>query len=303
MKNILVAGSINIDLTITAPRMPKMGETISGSGFLRTYGGKGLNQAFAAQKQGAHVRLLGAVGDDTDGAGCVERLKKDGIDFVGEATDKTTTGAAVITVCGGDNCIILHEGANALVSPELLNKKREHFEWADAVLMQLEIPTETVLHACKLAKECGCVTVLNPAPCRELPEEIYRYTDIIIPNEHEAAAMTGIDCRCDEDYVKAADVLIRKGVGTVIITLGEKGYMYSRGNKAVFKPAYNIGKAVDTTAAGDSFIGSFINKYNGSDSFAEAADYAAKTAAITVSRRVAAESVPTSAEVEEYFKK
>lgn len=300
MKKVLVIGSINTDMTVSTPRMPKLGETVTGSGYFSTSGGKGANQAVALVKQGAQVKMLGVVGNDANGAECIANLKRNNVEFEGEIIDNAATGIAFITVCGGDNCIILHEGANSCLSPEIVEKRKELFDWADVVVMQLEIPLESVIQACKTAKKHNCVTVLNPAPAKEIPDELLKYSDIIIPNEHEASIITNISCVSEEDYIKAAGTLIKKGVGSVIITLGDKGYMYMTGEKTEFKKAYDS-KAVDTTAAGDSFIGAFISEYDGDDSFEKAADYAAKVSSITVSRPGASVSIPTRQETEKIF--
>lgn len=299
MKNVLVIGSINMDLTVSTDRMPKLGETVTGTGFSTYFGGKGANQAIALAKQGSNVRFIGAVGNDPYGSSCIENFKNNNIEFHGRVIEGVSTGVAVITVCGGDNCIILHGGANDMVDKTMLSP--ELFDWADIVVMQLEIPLETVIESAKIAKQHNCITVLNPAPARELPDELLAHTDIIIPNEYEAQLLTGIECIDEESSRNAVFALKEKGVKQVIITLGSKGCAFTEGDLVVFKSPYKT-KAVDTTAAGDSFIGGLCSALIRADDLSDAVDYASMVSSITVSRHGASVSIPTKEEVMEIFK-
>ncbi len=297
MSKILVVGSINMDLTIETERMLKLGETISGKNFKTLAGGKGANQAVAASRLGGDVKFLGAVGEDSYGKELLENLENENIKFEGSVLEGTTTGIAVITVCGGDNCIILDGGANMKITPDTVRAKRCLFEWADFVVFQLEIPLDTVLCGAKLARECGAKVVLNPAPAQNLPDEIYKNTDIIIPNETEAEIITGIAIKDKNDCEKAVSELRSRGVEQVIITLGDKGCVYNKESEIIFKDPIET-TVVDTTAAGDSFIGSVCVALGNGKTIDEAVDYATKVSSITVSRRGASVSIPYANEIE-----
>ena len=296
MKNILVIGSANIDLTIHTDRMPKLGETVAGHGFSMNSGGKGANQAVAAAKLGGDVKVLGVIGNDTYGEKLLADLRKSGAFFEGITADGVPTGTACITVVNGDNFIVLNPGANDLLTPEIIEEKAELIRKSDYVIMQLEIPVDSVLRAAVIAKDAGTSVVLNPAPVKELPDEIYRLTDIMIPNEYEAMLLTGISTDNEQGCRAAVEDLRKKGVKTVIITLGDRGCVYNDGDRIIFHPA---GKAdvVDTTSAGDSFIGALCCKLASGNSLPEAIDYATKVAAVTVSRRGASESIPYAYEI------
>ena len=192
MSKILVVGSANADLMIRAGRMPKLGETVDGSDFKTNAGGKGLNQAIAVSKLGGDVSFIASVGADPNGDMLLSACKKHNVGFCGIVREDAATGVAVVTVVGGDNFIILNPGSNALLTPELIEEKKELIQKAEYVILQLEIPVETVLKTARIAKEAGTKVVLNPAPYKEIPEAVYSLTDIVIPNEHEAEAMTGI---------------------------------------------------------------------------------------------------------------
>lgn len=296
MKNILVIGSANIDLTIQTDRMPKLGETVAGHGFSMNSGGKGANQAVAAAKLGGDVKFLGVIGNDTYGEKLLADLRKSGAVFEGITADGVPTGTACITVVNGDNFIVLNPGANDLLTPEIIEEKAELIRKSDYVIMQLEIPVDSVLRAAVIAKDAGTSVVLNPAPVKELPDEIYRLTDIMIPNEYEAMLLTGISTDNEQGCRAAVEDLRKKGVKTVIITLGDRGCVYNDSDRIIFHPA---GKAdvVDTTSAGDSFIGALCCKLASGNSLPESIDYATKVAAVTVSRRGASESIPYAYEI------
>ena len=296
MKNILVIGSANIDLTIHTDRMPKLGETVTGHGFSMNSGGKGANQAVAAAKLGGDVKFLGVIGNDTYGEKLLADLRKSGAFFEGITADGVPTGTACITVVNGDNFIVLNPGANDLLTPEIIEEKAELIRKSDYVIMQLEIPVDSVLRAAVIAKDAGTSVVLNPAPVKELPDEIYRLTDIMIPNEYEAMLLTGISTDNEQGCRAAVEDLRKKGVKTVIITLGDRGCVYNDGDRIIFHPA---GKAdvVDTTSAGDSFIGALCCKLASGNSLTESIDYATKVASVTVSRRGASESIPYAHEI------
>lgn len=296
MKKILVIGSINMDLTTVASRYPKMGETVFGESFSTQQGGKGANQAVAVAKLGGNVKFFGAVGDDLYGKRLTENLEKCNVTFCGQIIPGVPSGVAVITVVNGDNCIIVTSGANNEITPAMIEKNEHLFEDADYVLMQLEIPVESVCTAAKLAKKHGCMVVINPAPYKDLPKELPQYIDLIVPNEHEAQSLTGI-YPCDEDSCKKAIKAIQAmGIKNAAITLGSKGSVYSDGENLIFTPAKKV-KAVDTTAAGDTFIGGMLTYLAMGKPMDEAVKFGTAASAVTVTRIGAADSIPTAEEV------
>ena len=296
MKKILVVGSINMDLTTIAPRIPKIGETIFGNGFSTQPGGKGANQAVAVAKLGGNVTFFGAVGNDLYGKRLTDNLAKCNVSFCGETIEDVSSGVAVITVVDGDNCIIITPGANNCVTPDIIRNNEHLFEEADYVLMQLEIPMESVSEAAKLGKKHGCTVVLNPAPYVDMPEELLGCIDLIVPNEHEAHNMTGIYPEDEESCKKAIESIKAKGIRNAAITLGEKGSVYSENGEYIFTPAKKV-KAVDTTAAGDTFIGGMLTYLAMGKTMQEAVKFGTAASAITVTRIGAADSIPTSEEV------
>ena len=300
--NILVIGSINVDYTIYTDRLPKLGETITGYGFFVNCGGKGENQACALGKVGCNVRMLGAVGKDNAGDMAIANLTSCGVDCSYVKRVDAPTGSAVITVCGGDNHIILDKGATAHVTPEAVLEAQELLDWADIVVMQYEIPEETVKLAAKMASERGKTVIVNPAPARETDPELYKHVTWLIPNEYEAGLMLGC-APCDKN--SAAEMtakILGLGVKNTLITLGGDGCAYrENGGEVKFNGVYPV-NVVDTTAAGDSFIGGFCRKLSVGASVDEAVRYATAVSAITISRQGAATSIPRADEVEEFIK-
>lgn len=295
MKNILIIGSINIDLVINTDILPKLGETVHGKNFMTSYGGKGANQAVAVAKLYGEADMIGAVGCDEFGKLLKANLEANHVLTNGVKIADTNSGVAVITVCGGDNHIILDGGANDEVSPAWIDANLDLIKNADIVIFQLEIPMDTIIYAAKKAKEYGCKVLLNPAPAAKLPEELLSFTDIIIPNEHEAAIITGYTN--EEEALKA---LWNDGNRTVIITLGEKGCLYNDGTTIKTQKAFSV-KAVDSTAAGDSFIGGYCSMIAEGKAMDEAVRFATAVSAITVSRPGASASIPTRKEAEDFL--
>jgi ribokinase len=276
--------------------LPKLGETIHGRNFMTAYGGKGANQAVAVAKLYGKADMIGAVGSDEFGKLLKGNLEANHVETKGVKIADTNSGVAVITVCGGDNHIILDGGANDAVSPAWIDENLDLIKNADIVIFQLEIPMETIIYAAKKAKECGCKVLLNPAPAAKLPEELLAYTDIIIPNEHEAAIITG-----HENEVDALKALYDNGNRNVIVTLGSKGCIYNDGKEIKSQTPFKV-KAVDSTAAGDSFIGGYCSALCEGKTMEEAIRFATAVSAITVSRPGASVSIPTRTEVEEFLK-
>ncbi len=295
--NIIVIGSANADLVITTDQMPALGETVTGHDFTVNAGGKGLNQAVAISKLGGKVSFLGLVGNDPNGKMLVDTFCAYGVNFAGKAIDGNATGVAVITVVGSDNFIVLNEGANGEVTPEFIEENSHLIDTADYIVLQLEIPIETIVKICQIAKKSKAQVILNPAPYKKLPKEIYTLVDYLIPNEHEACALTGIELNCRKNCVEAVKSLQALGIPNIIITLGENGCVYNDGESIVFHPA-NKTTAVDTTSAGDSFIGALTVKLSEGVSLPDAIAYATKVSAITVSRKGAAKSIPYKNEVQ-----
>lgn len=295
-EKIIVIGSMNADLVIHSPQMPNLGETLTGSNFQINAGGKGLNQAVAIAKLGGDVSFLGAVGEDANGELLLNELYNSNVDFKGFKTKEAPTGIAMITVVDGNNFIILDAGANAELTPEVIESCSDLIAECEYCVMQLEIPVETVLKVCEIANESGTKIILNPAPYKELPKEVFSKIDFVIPNEHEAHDLTGVYPSDEENIKKAILKLKEKGVKNVIITLGERGCAYNINDEIIFKPALKT-KVVDTTSAGDTFVGALISKLSQNETFHNAIDYATKASAITVSREGASKSIPYANEI------
>lgn len=301
MKNILVVGSINMDLVIKTDKQPKIGETILGYDFMSSLGGKGANQAVACAKLGGNVKMLGCVGKDLFGEKCRQGLLSYGVDVQNIFEKETATGVAVITVFDGDNSIIVDSGANKMVTAELIENNTQVFKWADIVLLQLEIPFEAVFATAKHAKELGKRVIFNPAPMTDFDFKILKYIDLLVVNEIEAAQMLKIDFVDKNNAKKALSMLLELGIENGIITLGKDGCFYNEGGNIFHHPVYDI-KVVDTTAAGDSFIAG-VSLYFEESIKREAISFATAVSAITVSRSGASVSIPTKNEVEEFFAK
>ncbi len=288
MKKIFTVGSINTDLVITAPYMPEQGETITGSGFFTAHGGKGANQATAAARLGGKVVMCGAVGDDGFGRDAAESLRKDGIDVSCVRTvEGVPTGTAVIVVSGGDNRIIVDRGANDRLSKADVDRALASASRGDIMLLQLEIPLETVAYAVGKAKEKGMTVIMNPAPANRQAAELLPLCDLVIPNETETEIFGG------------RDELVKSMVGTLIITLGSEGFELNANGVSERFPGRRV-KAVDTTAAGDTFCGALAARLAAGDGIGEAAEFANRAAAIACTKMGAQPSVPTSEEVERY---
>lgn len=301
MSRILVVGSINMDLVIHTPRLPALGETLAGNGFRTIPGGKGANQAAAAAKLGAQVRMIGCVGDDVFGGALTDSLTGAGVDVAGVERAGEASGIAVITVCGGDNHIILDRGANAMVSPSLLERHRSLFQWAELVLLQLEIPMESVLCAAQLAKADGADVLLNPAPFEPLPPELLRCVDILVPNASEASLMLGYNMAGPAQAAEAVRALCTHGIRLAAVTIGSSGCVYNDGDTVWHQEAYRV-QAVDTTAAGDAFVGGLGVCLSSGARVGDAAAYATAVSAITVGRHGASSSLPGRDETDAFFR-
>lgn len=296
---VLVVGSANVDFTVAAPRLPRAGETVTGGTLLVNHGGKGANQAVAARRLGAEVRLIACVGDDASGREIRAALEAEGIGVAGVSiTREAATGTALIVVDGaGRNQIAVAPGANWRLAPERVQARGDDFAWAQVVVCQLETPLETVAWVLEEARRRGAVTVLNPAPAREDVSDFWRFVDYATPNEGEAERLSGIGVHDLESAAAAGYALRQRGVGTVILTLGAEGALACTADGQVRLQAHPV-SAVDTTAAGDAFNGALAVALGSTYRVEEALWFANAAAALACTRRGAQPSLPTRAEVE-----
>ncbi|MFC3393800.1 ribokinase [Brenneria rubrifaciens] len=299
---LVVLGSINADHILNLEQFPHPGETVIGKQYNVAFGGKGANQAVAASRSGADTAFIACVGDDDIGVRLRQQLSDDRIDVSAvEIIENETTGVALIFVNGeAENMIGIHAGANAAVTPDYLDRYQQRIIDASALLMQLECPLETVIAAAKLAHSNQTQVILNPAPARELPDELLSLVDMITPNETEAQFLTGVMVQTEEDVTRAAQVLHDKGIETVLITLGSRGVWLSVKGEGQRIPGYRV-KAVDTIAAGDTFNGALVTALLENQPMSSAVKFAHAAAAIAVTRRGAQPSVPWRNEIDAFL--
>ncbi len=316
MPEILVVGSLNADLVVRAPRFPQPGETLSGEDLQVFPGGKGANQAVAAARLGANVSMLGRVGRDNFGDFLLNNLTTNNVNSSLVQRDDASTGAAVIVVdAEGQNSIVLSPGANGKVSPA--DVEHASFSTLDLLLLQLEIPTPTVLRAAQLARQSGVRVLLNPAPARPLPDELIALADFLIPNETELSRLAGMDVSGVSSAEAAARKLLERGAQNVIVTLGSRGALIVDKSTSRQIDTYEV-EVVDTTAAGDAFIGGFAVEFirrrrgspipiNASENtiYAEhieaAVRYGCACGALACTKFGAQPSLPTKEEVERFM--
>ena len=298
--NVTVVGSINIDLVTTTPRLPRPGETVIGGDLRTVPGGKGANQAVAAARLGATVTMVGRVGEDTFGQQLRANLDAAGVDLTHVVTDpEAASGAALIAVDHqGQNSIVVAPGANARLSVSDVEKAETAIAGADAVLLQLEIPLPVVQRAAELARAGGAKVILNPAPAQALPQELLDLVDVLIPNESETAVLTGMPVEELEQVDAAALALRDGGVGAVILTLGQRGALLADSAGARLFPAFPVEKVVDTTAAGDAFVGALAAALAEGTSLARAVPWSNAAGSIAVTGPGAQPSLPRREEVE-----
>jgi ribokinase len=297
-KKIVVVGSCNTDMVIKADRLPVPGETILGGTFFMNPGGKGANQAVAASRMGGNVTLISKTGNDVFGKQSVMLYTAENIktDFI-YSDPKHPSGVALITVDSqGENCIVVASGANAYLNPSDIDKASAEIEGSDLVLMQLEIPIETVEYVADMASKKGIKVILNPAPARALSDNLLKNLYIIVPNKSEAEILSGIKVSDIDSAKQAADIISAKGVDIVVITLGSQGALIKEYNEYLFVEAFKV-DALDTTAAGDTFCGAFCVGLSEGRSIPEAVKLAARAAAITVTRMGAQASIPYRTEL------
>ena len=298
-RQILVVGSCNTDMVIKAAHLPRPGETILGGTFFMNPGGKGANQAVAIARLGGSVTFICKTGSDIFGHQSQQLFEEEGINTSYVFSDSgNPSGVALITVDEkAENCIVVASGANANLLPSDLEKAEEAIERADLVLMQLEVPMETVCFVADIAWQKGKKVILNPAPAHPLPADLLRHLYLITPNETEAEMITGVKITDESSAGEAARALSGMGVQHVIITLGSKGALIYSNGKAEMVPALKVA-AVDTTAAGDVFNGALTVALSEGRSLKEAARFACKASAISVTRVGAQSSAPYRNEVD-----
>ena len=294
---ILVIGSTNTDMTAFCGKMPAPGETVMGNDFVMGPGGKGANQAVAAKRLGGDVRFICKVGEDIFGENTIRHFNEEGLDTAGVMISKKPSGVALITVDeSAENCIVVAPGANNDYTVDDIRRCEGTIQDCDILLMQLEIPVPAVVEAARIAYEAGKKVVLNPAPALDLPEEIFRYLTLFIPNESELAKYSGVAVEDAESAKSAAKVLMDKGVGNIIVTMGSKGSLICDGENAAFVKAHKV-EAVDTTGAGDCYCGALCVALSEGASLIEAAEFATKASAIAVQRPGAQNAMPYRKEI------
>ncbi|QQM60948.1 ribokinase [Lactiplantibacillus plantarum] len=300
MNTVTVIGSINLDRTIRVKNMPKPGETIHTKEIFSAGGGKGANQAVAAQRSGAKTHFIGAVGDDDAGKTMLDLLTQEKINLAGiTKMTKRSTGQAYVTVDdAGENQIMIHGGANMAFTPDDVAAHRDIIEASDFVVAQFESAVDSTVEAFKIAQAAGVKTILNPAPAMEkVPAELLAVTDMIVPNETETETLTGIAITDEASMMKASAALHELGISAVIITIGSKGAFYDINGRHGVIPAFKV-EAVDTTSAGDTFIGAMSSVLDKDFSNLEdAIRYGNRASSIAVQRFGAQPSIPYKNEI------
>lgn len=304
-KPICVVGSINYDLICVLDRLPGLGETLTALNHVAAFGGKGANQAVAASRLGAPVRMIGAIGSDPTGASMRGNLEANGIDAAGLLVATGPSGVAMINIdANGDNTIVVYPGANAALSPGWVRANAQAIESSSCLMLQLETPMESVVEAARIAAAAGVPVLLNPAPARQLPDELLRLCTVITPNETELGLLIGAD-----GIEAGARQLLAKGVRAIVVTLGSRGCFYMDGTSSFTVPSYRI-SAVDATAAGDSFNGALAtrlrcpegNPDNGRGRLGPPdLEFCNAAGALAATKLGAQPSIPTLAEVESFI--
>lgn len=296
MVRVCVVGSLNADLVVRVRRLPEVGETVTGGVFHTFPGGKGANQAVAAARLGAPVRMVGKVGADSFGRELRAALTRAGVDHGWVGVDpEVPTGVALIGVEeSGRNLIMVAPGANARLRPE--DVPAECVEGSDVLLLQLEVPIHTVLHAARLGRAAGTLVCLDPAPATDLPDELWRLVDVLTPNRGEAQALAGRPVHDVHGAREAAEALLARGVPRVVVKLGEEGALYASAGEWGHVPALRV-RAVDTTAAGDAFSAALGVALGEGWSLPRAVQFATCAAGLKVTR-MGAQAVPSREEVE-----
>lgn len=301
MSNIYVLGSVNMDLVITTPYMPINGETISGKDFFLNPGGKGANQAVAAAKMDVKTFLIGNVGNDIFGESLLKTLKGYNVDTTYVKAIDSSSGVAMIVIENNDNRIILDGGANIKVNNKQIDEALVNAKENDIFITQLENNLDAVIYGLKKANSKNMTTIFNPAPAIKLDNEVYKYVTYLIVNESECEILTGIN-PVDENKAKDAYKHLNSlGVKKLIITLGSNGSICFD-NDRVYKIKANKIKPVDTTAAGDTFVGALASKLSLNESLEDSLNFASIVSSLTCLKKGAQQAIPTLSEVNEYLK-
>lgn len=299
-QGIAILGIFVADLAFRASRQPAMGETLMGSGFKMGPGGKGSNQAVAAARAGGKVSFISRLGKDAFGDIAIATWKAEGIaPHVAIAPDEPT-GAAYIFVSDatGENAIIVVPGAAGGLSPQDVEAERAAIEGAKVFVTQLEQPIEAARKGLEMARAAGAITVFNPAPAAPVPDDIYALCDYVIPNETEAAALTGLPVDTEVQARKAGDALLARGAKNALITLGARGALLHTAQASVLIPSFTAGKVVETAGAGDAFVGAFAAALAEGMAPQAAARFGCAAAGISVTRPGTAPAMPTREEIE-----
>jgi ribokinase len=299
-EGVAILGVFVADLAFRAGRQPKDGETIVGSGFKMGPGGKGSNQSVAAARVGAKVTFISKIGRDAFGDIALKTWKDEGIVARAAQSDKEPTGAAYIFVNHdtGENAIIVYPGAGGAISAADVDAAADAIRGAKVFVTQLEQPAASAQRGLEIARAAGVVTVFNPAPAVPIPGSIYPFCDYIVPNETEAATLTGLSVATLADAKRVGDALLAKGAKNALITLGERGALLHNSKSSIEIPAFSAGPVVETTGAGDAFVGGFAAAIARGIDPVEAARFGCAVAGISVTRPGTAPSMPRLAEVE-----
>lgn len=302
MNRLVVLGSVNADHVLRVPHFPRPGETLTGHSYQVVPGGKGANQAVAAARLGAPVSFIARIGDDAIGQQMRQGFEQDGIDVSAVELDETLpTGIAIIYVSDeGENSIGISAEANGALSPAMVKRHEAMIADAHTLLLQLEVPLESVFEAAKLARSHGTRVVLNPAPARPLPAELLALVDLITPNQTEAELLTGVKVSDEASAAQAAARFHQMGISDVMITLGSQGVYCSNARQQQLIPGFRV-EAVDTTAAGDTFNGALLAAELASADFNAAVRFAHGAAALSVTKFGAQSSIPSKVEVDAFL--
>ncbi len=303
-QKVTILGVFVADTAYRAERQPKMGETILGNSFVLGPGGKGSNQAVAAARAGADVTFVTKLGEDAFAQMAMATWEKAGVKPAVTRDPSSYTGAAYIFIeeATGNNAIIVAPGAAATISPADIETRRDLIAGSKVFITQLEQPIPAARRALEIARDAGVITILNPAPAAPLDDEIFKLCDYMTPNETEAEALTGMSVSTDADARAAAQALLAKGVGTAIITLGEKGALIHGHGISEIVPAFRVGKVLDTTGAGDAFNGGFAAALARGMSPLEAVRFGCAVASISVTRPGTAPAMPSLEEAMVLYK-
>ncbi|MGG5826934.1 ribokinase [Aeromonas salmonicida] len=302
MNRLVVLGSVNADHVLRVPHFPRPGETLTGHSYQVVPGGKGANQAVAAARLGAPVSFIARIGDDAIGQQMRQGFEQDGIDVSAVELDETLpTGIAIIYVSDeGENSIGISAEANGALSPAMVKRHEAMIADAHTLLLQLEVPLESVFEAAKLARSHGTRVVLNPAPARPLPAELLALVDLITPNQTEAELLTGVKVSDEASAAQAAARFHQMGISDVMITLGSQGVYCSNARQQQLIPGFRV-EAVDTTAAGDTFNGALLAAELAGADFNASVCFAHGAAALSVTKFGAQSSIPSKVEVDAFL--